>query len=223
MSCYRAPNTYKVQFLKDYKSLLHSICSKDRRVIIGLDHNLDLLKNNTHRNTQEFLETDLSNKLLPCISKPTRITHSTATLIDNTFCSVELHGSYKSYILIDDISDHMPCLSILSDVFPTKMSVETITRHRLTEKAITKMKDHLELLDWSNLVSSDWNCETNYVTVHNILQETLDEYAPVRTMKLKRKKLSDPWLIKGLINCQCKQKLLYKRSIKLQDPRRYHE
>ena len=158
VSCYCAPNTDQVQFLKDYKSLLHSICSKDRRVIVGLDHNLDLLKNNTHRNTQEFLETNWGNKLLPCISKPTRITHSTATLIDNTFCSVELHGRYKSYILIDDISDHMPCLSILSDVFPTKMSVETITQCRLTEKAITEMKDHLESLDWSNIVSRDRNC-----------------------------------------------------------------
>ena len=76
VSCYRAPNTNQVQFLKDYKSLLHSICSTDRRVIVGLDHNLDLLKNSTHRNTQEFLETNLSSKLLPCISKPTRITHS---------------------------------------------------------------------------------------------------------------------------------------------------
>ena len=143
--------------------------------------------------------------------------HTFTTLIDNTFCSVELQGSYKSYILIDDISDHMPCLSILSDVFPTKMSAETITQHRLTEKAITEMKDHLESLDWNNLVSNDQNCEINYGTVHNILKETLDEYAPVRTVKLKRKKLSEPWLTKGLINCQCKQKLLYKRSIKLQD------
>ena len=158
VSCYRAPNTNQVQFLKDYKSLLHSICSKDRRVIIGLDHNLDLLKNSTHRNTQEFLETNLSSKLLPCILKPTRITHSTATLIDNIFCPVELHDSYKSYILIDDISDHMPCLTILSDVFPSKMSAETITRCRLTEKAITKMKNHLESLDWSSLVPSDINC-----------------------------------------------------------------
>ena len=131
-------------------------------------------------------------------------------MIDNIFCPVELHDSYKSYILIDDISNHMPCLSILSDVFPSKMSAETITRCRLTEKAITKMKDHLESLDWSSLVPSNINCETNYGTVHNILQETLDEYAPVRTVKVKRKKLSQPWLTKGLINCQRKQKLLYK-------------
>ena len=141
VSCYRAPNTNQSQFLKYYKTLLNSISSEDRRVIIGLDHNLDLLKNNIHKNTQEFLELNLSNRLLPCISKATRVTHSTATLIDNIFCSVEMHGNCKSYRLIDDISNHMPCLSIISDIFPTKIcEEETITQHRLTEKVITEIK-----------------------------------------------------------------------------------
>ena len=128
VSCYGAPNTNQLQFLKEYKTLLNTICIKERHVIIGMDHNLDLLKNTVHKNTQEFLELNLGHRLLPCISKLTRITHSTAMLIDNIFCTVDLHGSYKRYILIDDISDHMPCLTTLNDVFPTKICEETITQ-----------------------------------------------------------------------------------------------
>ena len=128
MSCYRVPNTNQLQFLKEYKTLLNTVCSQEGHVIIGMDHNLDLLKNTVHKNTQEFLELNLGWRLLPCISKPTRITHSTTTLIDNIFRTVDLHGSCKSYILIDDISDHMPCLTILNDVFLTNTCEDTVTR-----------------------------------------------------------------------------------------------
>ena len=128
VSCFCAPNTNQLQFLKEYKTLLNTICSKKRHVIIGMDHSLDLLKNTVHKNTQEFLELNLGHRLLPCISKSTRITHSTAMLIDNIFCTVDMHGSCKSNILIDDISDHMPCLSILNDIFPTRICEETVTQ-----------------------------------------------------------------------------------------------
>ena len=54
-----------------------------RRLIIGMDHNLDLIKSDKHRPTKEFIEVNLENELIPTITKPTRITRNTATLIDN--------------------------------------------------------------------------------------------------------------------------------------------
>ena len=79
------------------------------------------------------------------------------------------------------------------------------------------MRSHLESLDWSSLISSSENCETNYGKVHDILQRTLDKYAPMHTIKLKKKKVSEPWITKGIINCQRRQKLLYKKSIRLEN------
>ena len=48
--------------------------------------------------------------MYPCISRPTRFTHSTVSLIDNIMASPILQGNYTPYILVDDISDHMPLL-----------------------------------------------------------------------------------------------------------------
>ena len=48
-----------------------------------MDHNLDLVKYNIHPLTNDFLELNLEKQLLPTITKPTRVTRSTATLIDN--------------------------------------------------------------------------------------------------------------------------------------------
>ena len=60
---------------------------KDKQLILGMDHNLNLLKSNSHTSTQKFLDIIISNGLLPTITQPTRITQQTATLIDNIFIS----------------------------------------------------------------------------------------------------------------------------------------
>ena len=79
-------------------------------MIIGLDHNLDLIKHDKHRITNEFIELNLDNQLLPTITKPTRVTRSTATLIDNIIIGRELQTDFEASILISDISDHLPGL-----------------------------------------------------------------------------------------------------------------
>ena len=49
-----------------------------KHVVIGLDHNLDLLKSSTHSQMQQFLETTLEYNLIPTITKPTTGSHITA-------------------------------------------------------------------------------------------------------------------------------------------------
>ena len=81
---YRPPNCSDKDFLKNYTRLLKKFTSQQHaRLIIGLDHNLDLIKHAKHRPTNEFIELNLEHQLLPTITKPTRITRTTATLLDN--------------------------------------------------------------------------------------------------------------------------------------------
>ena len=65
--------------------------------------------------TNEFLETNLKSNLMPCVSKPTRITTTTATLIDNIFISEKLIGHTSPSIIVNDMSDHLPIHIILKD------------------------------------------------------------------------------------------------------------
>ena len=84
-------------------------------IIVDMDHNLDLLKASMHKDTQEFLDLNFEQKLLPCITRPTCITKTTATLIDKVFISQYLHNSFDSCVLISDISDHMPSIVNIHD------------------------------------------------------------------------------------------------------------
>ena len=49
------------------------------------DFNLDLLNTDSHSVTNECINTSLSHMLYPLISKPTRITSYSTTLIDKIF------------------------------------------------------------------------------------------------------------------------------------------
>ena len=58
-SLYRLPNTSENEFLISMKSFLdnYSKIDKNRKeIILGMDHNLDLLKHSTHVPTQKFME-----------------------------------------------------------------------------------------------------------------------------------------------------------------------
>ena len=57
--------------------------------------------------TNDFIDQIYSNGLQPLITRPTRITRDTKTLIDNIF-TTDLNSHKQSGIIINDISDHLP-------------------------------------------------------------------------------------------------------------------
>ena len=83
---------------------------------MGLDHNLDLLKYSKHRPTRDFICLNENANLVPSITRPTRITNSSATLIDNIFVTSDYVRSLRSQILINDISDHLPTCTVIENV-----------------------------------------------------------------------------------------------------------
>ena len=82
-------------------------------IVLGMDHNYDLLKSDTHRQTEEFLDQMVNSEMWPTITRPTRITQTSATLIDNIFINSRLHRNFDSMLILDDISDHLPSLVLL--------------------------------------------------------------------------------------------------------------
>ena len=116
VSLYRPPNQPIQSSIRELRSLFRILKAEKRPVVLCTDGNLDLLKATSHAKTQEFLEITSESSFLCTVSKPARITHQSATLIDNLFISKEFSEGYKCWILLEDISDHMPCLLSLPRV-----------------------------------------------------------------------------------------------------------
>ena len=77
------------------------------------DYNISLLNYDTHGPTQEFADLMYCHSLFPCITKPTRVTAKSASLIDNIFCNSDVNNdNVFNGILYTDISDHFPIFHI---------------------------------------------------------------------------------------------------------------
>jgi hypothetical protein len=90
------------------------------------DYNIDLLKSESCDYTNNFIEQLFTSSFFPLITKPTRITHHTATLIDNIFTNnlEELEDSTNG-IIFSDISDHLPIVH----TFNTNVLSKTTTKN----------------------------------------------------------------------------------------------
>ena len=70
------------------------------------DYNINLLNNDTHKGTHEFVDDLFANSFKPLIDKPTRVTSTSSTLIDNIFSNDLQCNAQHQGILYTDISDH---------------------------------------------------------------------------------------------------------------------
>ena len=71
-SLYRPPNTNDSEFLLYFDNITSKLDSMKLDYVIGLDHNLDLLKAHKHKSTRKFVDTMLSHECLPVITKPNK-------------------------------------------------------------------------------------------------------------------------------------------------------
>ena len=96
-------------FNSDIEPIFKKLNSERKHLYVMGDFNIDLLKADIHRPTHEYLELLYSYSMLPTIYKPTRITESTATIIDIILTNND-EDIAKSTILITNASDHFPTI-----------------------------------------------------------------------------------------------------------------
>ena len=84
---------------------IYKILNTEKKLfyIIG-DFNIDLLKADTERPINDYLDFIYSYSITPTVYKPTRITATSATIIDNILTNNEV--IIQSSIIVTDISDH---------------------------------------------------------------------------------------------------------------------
>ena len=114
---YRPPNRDLDQFNQDLAVVLETITRERKFCYILGDYNLDPLNCESHQYTKDFLEIMYSNSFIPLINRPTRITATTATLIDNIFTNNHQEKvNSQQGIIPYHISDHFPIFHLDNNV-----------------------------------------------------------------------------------------------------------
>ena len=79
--------------------------------IVAGDVNIDLIKNESNKNISDYLNILVANNFLPVLLMPTRITQTSATLIDHIYyyqgSNSKLDWKSTSGSLFSDLSDHL--------------------------------------------------------------------------------------------------------------------
>ncbi len=185
-------------------------------IIVGSDLNFNFMNiaNNVH--VSELLDVFVTNGALPTITRPTIITHSSATLIDNIFVKCEKYENVTSRILVSDISDHFPVIMCMgSTPYSThKQKQPLIFEHRpLGDSQISKLKRALTDVSWREILNHEHidNCYDAFVCKFN---ELLDSCAPIKTTAIPHRcVLRESWMTPGMIKSSRKCEQLYKAAV----------
>ena len=82
---HRIPDTDIRNSCENAIDILESLNPLNQSRYLMEDYNIDLLKHSTHNHISDFLDLTFSNRFIPLINKPTRITPKSATITDNIF------------------------------------------------------------------------------------------------------------------------------------------
>ena len=102
---YKHPPANVEEFTLTFDEFLNKLNPSKYDMYIMGDMNIDLLKYHSHQQTERYLDMIYSLDLLPVITKPTRITNHTATLIEHIYTNNV--NRLTSGIVTVDISDHL--------------------------------------------------------------------------------------------------------------------
>ena len=211
---YRPPSEYTLEFLEKLNELVSGITKGNKYCYITGDFNLDLLKHESHSITAQFLEALFSYGCLPMITKPTRITAHSATLIDNIFTN-NTKVSSKNGLIVSDISDHLPIFSIVTAGRSSGLKNKNyMTVRDMSEKRTEEFKTKLENTDWEfDKESGDPNA--SYDVFIEKFTGLFDSCFPFKIVRGKAlNSFKKPWLTKALLKSINKKNKLYKQYLR---------
>ena len=204
---YRKPDSQIEKFTCELDELFGEIKNNKVLYITG-DFNIDLIKQDTHSQTKHFIDTIFGMGLFPLITKPSRITNHSATLIDNIFTN-NIHHKNISGLIINDITDHLPIFNIYEYKVKKQDNTCVVYQRKMHEESILQLNKMLMEHDWHEILSQG-DVNICYKRFLEIVESALDLVCPIEKKTFKNRLNTKPWLTKSLINACKKKNAMYK-------------
>ena len=213
---YKPPNCMNDIFMSTLETVLNTLSrNRSRYKIVCGDFNFDLFKVNDDNNCSNFLNTFLSNAFIPLITKPTRITDHSYSLIDNIFSTNE--SFFKSAIIPCDLSDHY----IIAAHYPNFFNNNHVNGNKLikyrshTSVSINNLCESVSHYDFANIVQCE-DVDMGIEKLIDVLMNFYDLHCPIKSRTISYKDDIKPWIdyeTKELIRKRQNYFLLYKRNL----------
>ena len=156
------------------------------------DFNVDLLHNTDGGVMPDVLGEFMAGGFYPLISLPTRITDTTATLIDNIWTN-NLQAEIVSGLVTVRLSDHLPVFSFMGgNRVGTTEQGSNSKKRLINEGRISRFAE--ELRGWYFDVQGSLGPEGNIARFRNEFRDLYNTAFPWVEKKVNKKDLEKPWL-----------------------------
>ena len=195
ISVYRPPNSDPDSFMESLSSILNKVKIEKKLCYVSGDFNFDLLKIDCNPFTAKFLDLLQSFSFRPLIDRPTRITPSSSTLIDNIFCN-DLLSDISSGLFYTSISDHLPIFALLPGQHQDEAVPKTYTTTEYTPANKAKFSEFLMNETWYEVYQCS-DAHTAFNVFNNKINTYYNNAFPIVTKSTQCKR-SKPWLSTAL-------------------------
>lgn len=196
--------------------IMEIINNEQNKCILMGDMNIDLIKYETHIQTCEYLDNIFSHGFLPVITLPTRVTATSATLIDHIYIN-DTSNVNNSGIIITDVADHFGTFYSTNDA-RTSSKNKFITTRSFSDTNVNKFRNYLDQMNFINVFNLDCpnDAYNEFITLYKM---AFDKAFPIRNIKITKNHVKrEPWITTGLMtSSRTKAKLFTKKLNKPSD------
>ena len=210
---YRHPGGNTAHFNLAVEVALKKLDKNETCIMTG-DININLL-NIEGAITTDYLSSVLSYGFIPYITRPTRITEYTDTLIDHIFLRLpvrKMTTPVNSGVLFNDITDHLPVFLLLHDENQNgKREISRPKTRIFSESNIQKFVDIISSTNWCEILnheSGDLNCTLFYEYMSRFYSESF----PLVTISRNRQN-DRPWVTQAVVTSIRQKNKLYRKSV----------
>jgi len=199
-----------------FLELIEIINTEKKHGLVMGDLNINLLKYNSHNPTNEFINSTLSHGFVPMITKPTRLTHTSATLIDHIYTNCITTKS-KYGIILNDVADHFGTFHMMKTYKSPRQPQLSNLRYYTTHN-IANFRHLIEQQDFTELHNLN-DTDKAYDIFITKIKSAHDRAFPMQVVKIKNTTVrKEPWITPGLIISSHNKIKLHRKKIKNPTP-----
>jgi len=167
-----------VHLLKIYVKFFTISVTKSYHLSYVGDININLVQQTAIRQVRNHVNAYKSYNCLQLITKPTRITPSSATLIDHIYTTLPL-DKVSPGILINDLSDHLPIFVSIKSAHVEKVDTKDQFKHDVSSFNAEEFLDEIKETLNGMIINSD-NPAAALDDAIGANKKVLDDHAPLK-------------------------------------------
>ena len=214
---YRHPDQTKIiEFIEEFSNSLSGLSLKKKVYYILGDFNINLYRDNRINSANLYINSILSHGAIPLITKTTRISNNSSTIIDHIITNDSKH-ELQSFIVKSDLTDHYPIFCVINkNSTNNNKNIEQFFYRDKTKFCLESFCKELQT-DLDNYFShqpTPFNENFNELVFNNfvhIISHSIDTHAPLRPISRRlRKLLQKFWITKDLLTLIKKKRRMFK-------------